>query len=113
MFYFSLTRLPIRVILAIQRFNWKILLYLYIIINRLSRKELDFIYRLIAVPKVLFALGVKVNDRPIKYFFGEACHDLSLRERAKRSTRHSAEQGCLSGTGLGRTANCGKAQKSS
>ena len=28
-------------------------------------------------------LGVKVNDRPIRYFFGEACHDLSLRERAK------------------------------
>nr|WP_289691661.1 hypothetical protein [Enterocloster clostridioformis] len=30
-----------------------------------------------------------------------------MKERAKGSTRHSAEQGCLSGTGLGRTAICG------
>ena len=48
-----------------------------------------------------------MHDRPIGYFFGEACHNLSLNERAKRSIRHSAEQGCLSGTGLGRTANQG------
>ena len=27
--------------------------------------------------------GAKVNDRPIRYFFGEACHDFSLREQAK------------------------------
>ena len=26
----------------------------------------------------------------------------------REATRHSAEQGCLSGTGLGRTANCGE-----
>ena len=32
-----------------------------------------------------FMSGAKVNDRPIGYFFGEACHDFSLRERAKRS----------------------------
>jgi hypothetical protein len=55
-------------------------------------------------PKRFFAFGVKVHDRPIRYFFGEVCHDLSLGERAKRSIRHSAEQGCLSGTGLERTA---------
>ena len=29
----------------------------------------------------------------------------------REATRHSAEQGCLSGTGLGRTANCGKSLK--
>jgi hypothetical protein len=37
-----------------------------------------------------------------------------LSEQAKRSIRHSAEQGCLSGTGLGRTAkHSGSAVKSS
>ena len=34
-----------------------------------------------------YALRVKVNDRPIRYFYGEACHNFSLNERAKgRST---------------------------
>ena len=51
--------------------------------NRLSRKRLEIIYRLIAVPQAHFVSGVKVSDRPIGYFFGEACHDFSLREQAK------------------------------
>ena len=40
---------------------------------------------LLLYPEVLRALGVKVHDRPIRYFFGEACHDFSLKEQAKRS----------------------------
>ena len=63
----------------------RVSLFSHCIINRLSRKGLELIYRLFAVPQARFASGVKVNDRPIRYFFGEACHDFSLRERAKGS----------------------------
>ena len=34
-------------------------------------------------PQVRMRLGVKVHDRPIRYFYGEACHNFSLNERAK------------------------------
>ena len=81
----SLTRITVRVILYHAAMNWENSVLIDFYYNRLSRKGLDIIYRLIAVPQALFVSGVKVNDRPIRYFFGEACHDLSLRERAKES----------------------------
>ena len=48
----------------------------YFIIHRLqkyrpSRKGLDIIYRLSAVAQAFCALGLKVNDRPIRYFLGK------------------------------------------
>ena len=45
--------------------------FVLIITDRLSPKGLDIIYRLFAVAQVCFALGLKVNDRPIGYFSGK------------------------------------------
>lgn len=55
---FSLTSRPVRVTLTIQRFNWK-QYNTCLTIYRLSRKRLEFIYRLYAVPPGVYALGGK------------------------------------------------------
>lgn len=57
-----------------------------VILGLLFRIGLDFIYFIFILSlylKCLLVLGAKVNDRPIRYLFGEVCHDFSLNERAE------------------------------
>ena len=72
--------------------------------NRLSRKRLDFNNRFMLYPRHICAWG-RSTWPSNQILFGEVCHDFSLNEQARESTRRSAKQGCLPGTGLGRTAN--------
>ena len=90
----------------LQRNNWKLFGYIKCTFYSFSFLERDW---------TLF-IGLSLYPRHVcvwgtgtwpsnQILFGEVCHNFSLNEQARKSIRHSAKQGCLPETGLGRPAN--------